>query len=107
MCCKLSLILLRTGKLKETLMSLTNRLLSSTASATGKAVGGLARWAATDHINRGRPIQLIPAKNFIGAIGYFFMELIFGILGVVLTGAISYVLIAYGIPFFFYLMFEY
>jgi len=88
-------------------MSLTNRVLNSAASATGKAAVGLARWATTDHINKGRPIQFIPSTSFIGALWNIFMELVMGIFCAVLTGAIAYVMIVYGIPLFFYLMFEY
>lgn len=41
-------------------MSRTNCALNSAESATGKATVGLARWAATDYINKRMSVQYIP-----------------------------------------------
>lgn len=76
-----------------------------TGRTTEKAVVSLFRWASTDHINKGRPIQFIPGTTFLGSLGYILLELFLGILTAVLTGAIAYVMIVYGIPLFFSLMF--
>lgn len=86
-------------------MSRTNRTYNSATGITEKAAVGLFRWAATDHINKGRPIQFIPGTTFLGSLGYIILELFLGILGAVLTGAIAFVGIAYGIPLLFDLMF--
>lgn len=86
-------------------MARTNRALNSAANVAEKIVVGLFRWAATDHINKGRPIQFIPGTTFLGTLWNILMELFFGIFTAVLTGAIAYVMIAYGIPLLFDLMF--
>lgn len=79
-------------------MSRSNRALNSAASTVEKAAVGLFRWMTTDHIGQGKTFQNIPTIGFFDTIRYILMQLIFGILGAVLSGAIAYVLIAYGIP---------
>ena len=86
-------------------MARTNRALNSAANVAEKTVVGLFRWAATDHISKGRPIQFIPGTTFLGSLGYIIFELFLGILTAMLTGAIAYVMIAYCIPLLFDLMF--
>jgi len=44
-------------------------LIHPTANVAEKAVVGLFRWAATDHINKGRPIRFIPGTTFLGSLG--------------------------------------
>lgn len=78
-------------------MTRHNRVLNSAANIAEKAVVGLFRWAATDHINKGRPIQFIPGTTFLGSLGYILFELFLGIFTAVLTGAIAYVMIVYGL----------
>lgn len=82
-------------------MARTNRALNSAVSITEKTVVGLFRWAATDHVNK----QFIPGTTFLGSLWNILMELFFGIFAAVLTGAIAYVMIAYGIPLLFDLVF--
>ena len=77
-------------------MTRTNRALNSAANVAEKTVVGLFRWAATDHINKGRPIRFIPGTTFLGSLGYVLFELFLGILTAVLTGAIAFVMIVYG-----------
>ena len=40
----------------------------------------------------------MPSMGFFNTLRHLLIQLIFGVLGAVLTGAIAYVLIAYGIP---------
>lgn len=85
-------------------MSRTTRTFNSASSITEKTVSGLFRWMTTDHIGKGRAIQFIPGTTILGSLGCILLELFFGILTAVLTGAIAYVMIAYGLPLFISLM---
>lgn len=86
-------------------MARTNRTLNSAANVADKAAVGLFRWATTDHIGQGRTFQNIPTIGFFDTIRYILKQMIFGILAAVLSGAIAYVLIAYGIPLLIWLVF--
>lgn len=81
------------------LQSAGSSIAKFTGRATEKAAVGLFHWMTTDHIGQGRTFQNIPTIGFFDTIRYILKQIIFGILGAVLTGAIGYVLIAYGIPF--------
>ena len=72
-----------------------------------KAAVGLFRWMATDHTGTSKALADVPSMGFFRTLEYILMQLIFGILGAVLTGVIAYVLIVYGIPLLFDLAFNY
>lgn len=78
---------------------------NSATSITEKAAVGLFRWMTTDHISNGSSIHFIPGTTFLGTLWNILVKLFFGILAAVLTGAIAFVMIAYGIPLLIDLMF--
>ena len=63
-----------------------------------KAAGGLARWITTDHTGTAKLLGGMPAMGFVDTITMILMLIGTTILGAVATGALAYVLIAYGIP---------
>ena len=90
----------------ESAARFTGRTTEKAAGAVEKAAVGLFRWMTTDHIGKGRAFQNMPQTGFADTIAYIITEIIiFGIIGPVLTGAIAYLLIAYGIPLLFSLLF--
>lgn len=68
-----------------------------TGSATEKAATGLFRWAATNHYSHSE-LYNIPGLGFFGSLWFIFVQLIIGIIGSVIAGAIAFVMIAYGLP---------
>jgi len=79
----------------------------SSAPVIEKAAVGLFRWAATDHSGMSRSLANMPNMGFFRTLEYIIMQFVFAVLGAVLTGAIAYILIAYGIPLLFDLAFNY
>jgi len=87
------------------LQSAAEKTAKFTGSTAEKAAVGLFRWMATDHIGNGQAFQHMPTSGFLDALRYILMELFIGILTAVLTGVFAYLLIVYGIPLFFSVMF--
>lgn len=85
-------------------MSLTNRVLNSAANVTGKAAVGLARWATSDHTGLGDALARMPSMGFWDTIKYTSMLFAISLASIALSGALMFVLIAFGIPLFFSLM---
>ena len=77
----------------------TARTARTAWKVTEKAAGGLARWITTDHTGTAKFLGNMPAMGFIDTITMILMLIGTTILGAVVTGALTYVLIVYGIPF--------
>ena len=86
------------NQVTRNLQSAGSSIAKYTGRTTEQAAVALFRWATTDHIGHVRSFQNIPTIGFFDTIRYILMQLIFGIFGAVLTGAIAYVLISYGMP---------
>lgn len=63
-----------------------------------KAAVGMARWATTDHTGSAKFLGNMPSMGFIDTISMMLVMIVTTILGVVGSGFIVYLLIAYGIP---------
>ena len=74
------------------------RAATFTLRNTEKAVVGLARYTATDHIGRGRGITIIPGMGFVENLTFILVQFIAGILGCIVAGGIAFLMIAYGMP---------
>lgn len=79
---------------------------NSTLRATDKAAAGFGRWMITDHSGLSKAMLDMPEMGFIDSISYFITQLIYGLLSIVITSAIVYVGIAYGIPLLFDIIFS-
>lgn len=86
-------------KVTRNLSSAGMSVAKFTGRTTEKAVVGLFRWMATDHSGVGKALLNMPSMGFFETIGYVFRQFLYGVFGAVLTGALVFVLIAYGIPF--------
>ena len=75
-----------------------NRTARTAWKVTEQAAVGLARWATTDHTGTAKFLGNMPAMGFVDTITMILMLIGTTILGAVATGALAYVLIAYGIP---------
>ena len=78
----------------------------TTGRATEKAATGLFRWMTTDHTGTSEALANMPLMGFLDTIKYILFYIFCGLLSAVLTGAIAFLLIAYGIPMFFEIMFD-
>jgi hypothetical protein len=81
------------------LQSAGNSAAKFTGSTTGKAAVGLFRWATTDHSGMGRALDNMPSMGFFNSVRYVLMHFLIAVVGAVLTGALVFILIAYGVPF--------
>lgn len=82
--------------------STTRSLNSAGKSAykvTDKAVTGLARWALTDHTGITKRLTSMPTMGFLDSLKYILMQLLLSILASIVAGVLTFLLIAYGIPF--------
>lgn len=64
-----------------------------------KAVGGLFRFATTDHTGMARRLSNMPPMGFLETIRYVFSQVLITIVGAVLTGFLVFLFFAYGVPF--------
>lgn len=72
-----------------------------TGRTADKAAVGLFRWVTTDHSGLRSALENMPSMGFLYTAKYLLMKFLFAVVGAVLTGFWIYLLIAYGIPFFF------
>lgn len=63
-----------------------------------------AKWATTDHSGFGRAVNDLPKMGFIDSCKYIALHFIFAIIGAVLSAALVFILIAFGIPLFIQLL---
>jgi len=82
------------------LKSTGNAIAKTTVRTADKAVTGLTRWAITDHSGISKRLLSMPKMGFLDTLLYILLQLFVSIMGAVLTGAMVFVLIAYGIPLF-------
>jgi hypothetical protein len=75
-----------------------NNILESTAKVTDKAVTGLFRWATTDHTGISQRLCNMPKMGFLDTLRYILVQLVLSIVAAVVTGALVFIVIAYGIP---------
>ena len=65
---------------------------------TEKAITGLGRWATTDHTGTAKLLANLPPMGFVNTLTFVLIHILFSILGAVVSAALFFVLIAYGIP---------
>ena len=70
----------------------------SAGKYASKAITGLARWATTDHTGTTKLLANLPPVGFIDTIGIVLVTVVTALLGAVSSGAMLFLLIAYGIP---------
>ena len=63
-----------------------------------KSTVGLARWATTDHSGTAKLLANLPPMGFIDTISIVLVTVVTSLLGAVVSGAIFFLLIAFGIP---------
>ena len=68
------------------------------ANAAEKAITGLGRWATTDHTGTAKMLANLPPMGWMDTLGFVLIHILFSILGAVVSAALFFVLIAYGIP---------
>lgn len=69
-----------------------------TGRATEKSAVGLASWATTDHSGMARALSNMPPMGFFSTLWYILMQFLIAVAGAVLSGALVFILIAFGIP---------
>lgn len=75
-----------------------NNILESVAKVTDKAVTGLFRWATTDHTGISQRLCNMPKMGFFDTLAYILVQFVLSIVAAVVTGALVFIVIAYGIP---------
>lgn len=79
-----------------------NKNLSSGVSAvfrhTDRAASALGKWMTTDHTGLSRSLSNMPPLGFKAACHYILVRFLIMLAGAVLSGAIVFVMIAFGIP---------
>ena len=68
------------------------------ANAAEKAITGLGRWATTDHTGTAKLLANLPPMGFIDTLITVAVTVLCSLLGAVVSAALFFVLIAYGIP---------
>ena len=68
------------------------------ANAAEKAITGLGRWATTDHTGTAKLLANLPPMSWMDTFCIALAYILCSILGSVVSAAMVYVLIAYGIP---------
>ena len=63
-----------------------------------KAITGLGRWATTDHTGTAKLLANLPPMGFSDALMTVAVTVLCSLLGAVVSAALFFVLIAYGIP---------
>ena len=69
-----------------------------TGRTTEKAAVSLSSWATTDHSGMSRALSNMPSMGFFGTLGYIIKQFLIAVAGAVLSGALVFLLIAFGIP---------
>jgi hypothetical protein len=80
----------------------TIRSINSAGRFTDKAVVGLVRFATTDHTGISQRLADMPAMGFLDSHKYILLQMLISILAAIVTGVMTFLLIAYGIPFLLY-----
>ena len=70
-----------------------------TLRTANKAAVGLFKWATTDHSGMSKALDRMPQMGLLDTLGYILRQLLFTVVGAVLTAIWVMVLIFYGIPF--------
>lgn len=86
---------------RSTLRSL-NSAGKSIAKVGDRAAVGLFRFATTDHTGITQRLISMPKMGFIDSLKYILLQLLLTILAAIAIGVLTFLLIAYGIPFFLY-----
>ena len=82
-----------------------NRAFKTAANFTGKAATSTFKCATTDHLDMSRVFLDMPSMGFLSTLKYIFMQFMFVVVTAVITGIWVFLLVAYGIPFLFSLIF--
>ena len=65
---------------------------------TEKAITGLGRWATTDHTGTAKLLANLPPMGWMDTLLTVVVTVLCSLLGAVVSAALFFVLIAYGIP---------
>jgi hypothetical protein len=76
----------------------TNHSVNYAGRIAEKSIVGLARWAMTDHMNTSQLLANIPKMGFIDTLVMTLGTLLSLLLGAVASGAMVFLMIAFGIP---------
>ena len=63
-----------------------------------KSAVGLARWATTDHSGTAKLLANLPPMGFIDTLSIVLVTVVTSLLGAVVSGAMLFLLITFGIP---------
>jgi hypothetical protein len=77
---------------------MAKNMLESAAKVTDMAATGLFRWVTTDHTGISQRLINMPQMGFLDTLRYILLQLVVSIVVAILTGALVFVVIAYGIP---------
>ncbi len=69
----------------------------SAGKYASKAITGLGRWVTTDHTGTAKLLANLPPVGFIDTIGMVLVTVVTALLGAVASGAMLFLLTAYGI----------
>jgi len=69
-----------------------------------KGFTNVAKWVTKDHSGFGRAMNDMPKMGFIDTCKYIALHFIITIIGAVLSAALMFILIAFGIPLFIQLL---
>jgi hypothetical protein len=86
------------ARLSRTNMRYLKATGRSAAKVTDRAVTGYLKWATTDHSGIVQRLCSMPKMGFIETVLASLVHLVISIIAAVVTGALAFVLIAYGIP---------
>lgn len=70
-----------------------------TGRTTEKAAVGLARWATTDHTGISKMLINMPGLGLVDSLKYSAVLLLASLAGILVAGALYFLLFAFGIPF--------
>lgn len=86
----------------RSLNSAGNSIAKVTANTAEKAVTGIFRFATTDHTGITQRLINMPKMGLLDSLKYILLQLLFSVLGAIVAGVLTFLLIAYGIPFVFH-----
>ena len=76
-----------------------------TGSISSKAATGLFKWVTTDHSGMSEAIDNMPKMGFIDSLKYILFHFLINVFVGLLGGFLMFVLIAYGIPLLYWMIF--
>jgi hypothetical protein len=85
--------------------SIGTEAIKYTGNVSSKAGAGLFKWATTDHSRMSEAFDNMPSMGFIDSLKYLLFHFLLNIFVGLLGGFLMFVLIAYGIPLLYWMIF--